>query len=706
VSEEEAKVVGIFDWLGPTSLTKRRGWDALPAPRAEGRGAGGEEKAVGQPYPRPLMGVGSPTFYPTSLTTLLSNSTAPATLAQNSAVAACLAAIATAVAEPELRVYRSTPGERIELDATPLGDLLARPNPRFSMDTLLAYVAVSLHVDGNGYWRKLRAGNPERGNVVELWPVAPGAIEPITNGGSDDFISYYRYTESGGRTEQLSVQNVVHFRYGIDDADHRLGSSPLRRLIREISSDDQATRYADRLLANLAINGLSLSFDKEAPPIDQATADELKARIIAAYGGDNVGATAVLSPGATLTAIGFSPEQLDMKTLHRVPEERISAVLGVPAIVAGLGAGLDRATYANVREAREMFTEQKLIPLWRSMAAEITLQLVPDFSNDAATLVDFDTDQVRALGDDQNALAERLKVLVETGILTIDEARAELGYDAMPRSTVAEPEAPPEEEEEEEEPAVPAPIRAAAARRVRALPSERKAAEDLPARYGDLRELSLPTWEAELIAFFEAQSRRVSARLRQGADRADELVVEGEAVLLGETLTPLQLRTLDAVSRLVVAELGVAFDLDDPATREFLRVAGGNIVGITETTRTAVQAALIEGQAAGEGIEPLARRLRDLPAFGSARGRVVARTELGTSQNTAAIASYRASEVVVGVRVHDGDFDAACQAMNGRTFPLDQVPPALQHPNCVRAFSPVVDSAELVSPQRSASGVA
>jgi hypothetical protein len=23
--------MGLFDWLGPTSLTKRRGWDALPA---------------------------------------------------------------------------------------------------------------------------------------------------------------------------------------------------------------------------------------------------------------------------------------------------------------------------------------------------------------------------------------------------------------------------------------------------------------------------------------------------------------------------------------------------------------------------------------------------------------------------------------------------------------------------------------------------
>jgi hypothetical protein len=184
-------------------------------------------------------------------------------------------------------------------------------------------------------------------------------------------------------------------------------------------------------------------------------------------------------------------------------------------------------------------------------------------------------------------------------------------------------------------------------------------------------------------------------RLNAGANMAAELVTEGEAVLLGETLTPLQLRVLGEVQRLVIAELGIAFDLDDPGTRQFLADAGANIVGITDTTRAAVQAALVEGQQAGEGIPELARRLRDLPVFGQARAETVARTELGTSQNHAALASYRASGVVVGVRVLDGDYDDACAAMNGRTFALGQEPPPLQHPNCTRSYAPLTDAAEL-----------
>jgi hypothetical protein len=210
-----------------------------------------------------------------------------------------------------------------------------------------------------------------------------------------------------------------------------------------------------------------------------------------------------------------------------------------------------------------------------------------------------------------------------------------------------------------------------------------------------MRADDLPAWIEELTAFFALQQRRVVRRLRAGLDHASDLVPESEAALLAETLSPLQLDALDQVTRLVVAELGVAFELDDPATRSFLATAGANIGGITETTRRAVQDELIAGQQAGEGIPALARRLRDLPAFDAARAAVVARTELGMSQQQAALSSYRASGVVVGVRVMDGDQDAICAAVDGRTYALGQEPPALGHPNCTRSYLPITSVDEL-----------
>lgn len=661
--------MGLFDWLGPTSLTKRRGWDALPSLT---------ERKAADPWTisdhRAI--VVSPLIHGPGSRELLA---AQRGGDGNSAVYACLRVIAEAVAEPPLRVYRTErDGSRVEGQDTPLGALLERPNPHLTIAAMLAYLSTCLHIDGNAYWRKLRAGNPETGNVVQLWPISPSQIEPRTEQGSGDFISYYRYYIRPGIYENLAPSQIVHFRMGLDDRDHRIGSGPIKRLLREISSDEQATKYADRLLANLSIPGLVAEFDKDAPPLpNQAAADELKQRIASSYGGDNVGGVGIGAPGMKLSQLGFSPEQMDMKTLHRVPEERIAAALGVPAVVAGLGAGLDRSTYSNFAEAREAFTEMKLLPFWRALADTLTMSLVPDFSSERGVSVAFMIDDVRALQDDQNAKAVRLKTYVDAGILTPDEARAEIGHEPLPQGQ-------PEPQQEQR-----------FRMRLLSLPLSRKAADDLPGAYERLRDDREPDWEDALRTFLAAQLARANRILRAGGDTADALIAEGEAALLGQVLTPLQTSMLEDVYKLVVGELGIAFDLDDAATRQYLTSAGSQIAGITQTTRSAVQAALLAGQEAGEGIPELAARLSALPEFGRSRAITIARTELGHAQNTAAIANYRASGVVVGVTVYDGDYDATCQAMNGRKFSLGQEPATLQHPRCRRAFAPIIDASEL-----------
>lgn len=662
--------MSIWDWLGPLNAgSKRRGWDALPAPAAERKSYPyiDDHRAV----------VVSPLVHGPGATDLLYGRHGDG----NSAVFACLQLIATALCEPPLKPYRVKAGERIELDDQPVSDLLARPNPYMTLRTLLGYLSNCEHVDGNAYWRKLRAGNDLTGNVVELWPISPTRIEPRTQSGSGDFISYYRYYIRPGQYEDIAPENIVHFRMGLDDRDHRLGMAPLKRLVREVSSDEQATRYADRLLANLAINGLSLEWDKDTAPIDKAQADEMKARIQAAYGGDNVGAVSVLSPGAKLVSHGFSPEQMDLRVLHQVPEERIAAVLGVPAAVVGLGAGLEHSIYNNVRQAEEHFTERKLGAMWADIADTLTLQLLPDFTSDRSIRLEFDTSDVRALSEDQDAMAKRLQILVAAGILDVDEARAEIG-----REPKQAPPAGPQTGGVEQRAMRP---------HIVTLRPATKALDDLPGQYGRLKDMVEGDWQSAIESYLADQLVRVTRALMAGSDTAEGLVAEGEAILLGETLTPLQLSLLDDVSRLVVAELGIAFDLDDAATREYLRSAGSNIRGITETTRDQVRAALIEGQQAGEGIPQLAARLQQLPAFNRARAITVSRTELGHSANLAAIQNYRSSGVVVGCTVFDGDYDGACQAMNGRKFRLDQLPPTLQHPRCLRAFAPITDASEL-----------
>jgi hypothetical protein len=139
-----------------------------------------------------------------------------------------------------------------------------------------------------------------------------------------------------------------------------------------------------------------------------------------------------MSGKTTVSVLSFNPEQMQLRELRRIPEERVSAIFGTPAVVVGLGAGLDRSTYSNMAEAREAAYESNIIPTQRLFAAELDTQLVPDFGDPTRLRVGFDLSKVRVLQDDQNALHERARLNLGAGLLTLNQALEMIGEEALP----------------------------------------------------------------------------------------------------------------------------------------------------------------------------------------------------------------------------------------------------------------------------------
>jgi hypothetical protein len=126
----------------------------------------------------------------------------------------------------------------------------------------------------------------------------------------------------------------------------------------------------------------------------------------------------ILTSPTEVQVLSWNPQQLTLKELRRLPEERVTAVLGTPAIVAGLGAGLDRSTFANFAEAREAGWEEDVIPTQGDLARTLRRSLLNEFVGDVYSyVVDFDPSEVRVLQEDQNKLVERAtNALVRGGI--------------------------------------------------------------------------------------------------------------------------------------------------------------------------------------------------------------------------------------------------------------------------------------------------
>ena len=349
----------------------------------------------------------------------------------NSIAVACLQVLGISFSEATLKVVtKDIEGTNVDIPNHPFTLLMRRPNMYMSGDVIQQYIINAMHVCGDAYLLKQRS---ESGELVALYPLMPEQITP--KGNEEELITHYIYEMDSGKVI-IQKQDIVHLRLGLDPNDHKVGFSPLKTVLREVYGDESAGQMATALLANMGVPSVMITpKDEYGPSAEEA--EQIAKKYQQKVGGKNRGKPLVMSGAMNVEKLSFSPKDLDLGLLRQLPEERISAVLGVPTILAGLGAGLRNATYSNAKELREFFTENKLIPLWRMVGEELTQQiLIKEYEVDSTTSAEYDFSEVRALQADVNDMYDRLNVGVQGGWITIAEARQNVGLPTTPDQEV------------------------------------------------------------------------------------------------------------------------------------------------------------------------------------------------------------------------------------------------------------------------------
>lgn len=318
-------------------------------------------------------------------------------------------------------------GQEQQERSHPMLRLLQRPNGFYTGPVLWMATLTDWTVDGNAYWLKIRDGV---GVVRELWWVPHWLIDPVSD--DDDpsvFVKAYEYRPGWADRIYLPPRDVVHFRNGLDSDDPRKGYSPLKSVLREVFTDDEAAAFTASLLRNMGIPGLIVS-PQNGVQVTETSAKATKEFLMESFTGDRRGEPTVLTVPVGVEQFGFSPEQLVLKDIRRIPEERVTAVLGVPAIVAGLGAGLDRSTFTNMAEAREAAYESGIIPTQRILSEDIRFQLLSEWEGDDEVFgwrFGFDLSKVRVLQEDLYRQAQRLDLVIRGGWGMVSEGRRAMG---------------------------------------------------------------------------------------------------------------------------------------------------------------------------------------------------------------------------------------------------------------------------------------
>lgn len=631
----------------------------------------------------------------------------------NGAVFGCISALAFAFPEPPLLVWQESPGGQTPLRSHGLTRLLKRPNPQMGLAELLQYTIVYMSVGGNCYWYKVRSA---AGRVVQLWPLHDGQITPVP--GKTQLIDHYELDTGAGTSTPIAATDIVHHKWLPDPLSPHKGLAPLLAVAREVDTDNEATRYLFSLLKNDAMPRLGLV----VPAGVELTADQfkrMKNQWNDEHGEEKRGGVAVLEGGLDIKSIATNLKDLEFNALRRVPEARISGAFRVPAIIAQLYVGLERSTLANYGEARMQFAEDTLVPLWSTVADEVTTDLLPDFAGKDDEVVEFDLNRVVAL---QARLRERRAFALD-GFkaygMTRNEFRAaaELPLDAdgdvyvMPMSMVT----------------VPAAIKSPTGRKMHLSPATAKMLSVKDRRKDQAQIIDMQRaerrlvggrMEADLDRYFAELGDRVVRRARELAKggawhvsvkdalpTANQLVTAADSAELGEILKRFTVELVNLSWGTWNAALGVevAFDLNDPAVTELLADAGNRIGQISKTTLEAVRDLLQLGSDNGWSIDHLVRGdpangtpgLRDIVTQTyKGRARTIARTELGNAQNKAAYNRFFGAGVTKVYVLDDGigDEDEPCVAVNQAVKPIEwMVDNLLEHPNCTRAYAPEFD---------------
>lgn len=315
-------------------------------------------------------------------------------------------------------------GGKVELDDIEPDDtgpgaflrLLEKPNPSYDGRLLQKAVVGDYETRGTAWVLKQRNGS---GRVTALWWIPFALMSPRWPQDGSEWISHYEYNPNG-LPYRVPVEDVIAFRDGMDPDNPRLGFDKVARLAREIYTDDEAANFSATVLTNLGVPGVIIA------PKDTGIASRnriedpegVKSSFMEKFTGDRRGEPLVLTSPTETQVLSWNPQQLTLRELRRLPEERASSVLGVPAIVANLGAGLDRSTFANFEEARAAAYEEKIIPLQGDFAPVWRDGLLSEFVGDVLDFeVSYDLSGVRVLAEDQNKLWERaLNALGRGGI--------------------------------------------------------------------------------------------------------------------------------------------------------------------------------------------------------------------------------------------------------------------------------------------------
>jgi phage portal protein BeeE len=306
----------------------------------------------------------------------------------------------------------------------PLQALLDGPNKNMGQRRFNAYRIMYGLWGGQCYTVLFQNGS---GRPIGYRPFSDAEIEPIPLRDKpitqESWIERYDYRTGRGKPEPIDPDRVIMQQWPNVDPDQPWKAmSPFRPALKAIMSDVALTDFPLKMMENGAFMTMLYTLPPESASMPNDIYKKIKADIVKRYGGAQQFSPGVLRGGMKGEMVLPDFQKADFTKLTDRPDLMICADARVPAIYAGVGAGLDRSTKANMGEAHVQFVEDAVIPMAELDADDLTRGFRPFFGD--GFLIIPDTSGMYALQQKDNERRQQANEGYQKyRTWTLDEAR-------------------------------------------------------------------------------------------------------------------------------------------------------------------------------------------------------------------------------------------------------------------------------------------
>ena len=336
---------------------------------------------------------------------------------QHSVVWACIQQTAQTIASLPLQLYsKGSDGNRTPLDDRLTEILTVSPNAdQTALEHWEGQVAW-LMANGNCYAERVYTGR----RLTALEPLAALRCEPIV---ANDGRKNFEYRDRGKR-EVLPANKVLHIKgFGFGGLK---GMSSIRYGLNSFGAGIAADEAASRHFANGMMPSGTIKYDDSLTPEQREQFQDLLQKFSSSR---NAGKVLLLEGGMEYAAVTLNPEDAQLLETRRFSVEDMCRWFGVPPVVIGHAAQGQTMWGTGVEQILMSWMSRGLNPLMRRIEARLLRDVI---SPEAGRRAYAEWNREGILQMESKAKAEFLKTLVNSGLMTPNEARQKLNLPKAP----------------------------------------------------------------------------------------------------------------------------------------------------------------------------------------------------------------------------------------------------------------------------------